>query len=65
MTRPIEFVSYPCPWCGAPGEASIDMVSGEREWVEDCGVCCAPIVFRRVDSGDGEEPEIAAWREGE
>jgi len=41
------------------------MVSGEREWVEDCGVCCSPIVFRRVDSGGGEDPEIAVWREGE
>jgi len=65
MTRPIEFVSYPCPWCGSLGETSIDMVSGEREWVEDCSVCCSPIVFRRVDSGGGEDPEIAVWREGE
>jgi hypothetical protein len=65
MTRPLEYLSYRCPWCGEANETAVDMVSGEREWVEDCAVCCAPIVFRRVDSVFGEEPEIAVWREGE
>jgi hypothetical protein len=65
MMRPVEFVGFACPWCGEPGETTVDMVSGDLEWIEDCAVCCAPIVFQRVDSGDEEVPRVEAAREGQ
>ncbi|WP_018936922.1 CPXCG motif-containing cysteine-rich protein [Thioalkalivibrio sp. ALJ24] len=63
MTRLIEFVAFVCPWCGEPGEITVDMVSEEQSWVEDCGVCCSPIVFRRLSGGDDEPPVVEAQRE--
>lgn len=65
MSRPLEFVPFTCPWCGEPGETTVDMSADTREWVEDCAVCCAPIVFRRVDAGDEPVPRVEARREGE
>ncbi|WP_018174973.1 MULTISPECIES: CPXCG motif-containing cysteine-rich protein [unclassified Thioalkalivibrio] len=62
--RPVEFVGFTCPWCGEPGETTVDMVSADQEWIEDCAVCCAPIVFRRVESPDAEIPQVEAIREG-
>ncbi|OOC10483.1 MULTISPECIES: CPXCG motif-containing cysteine-rich protein [Thioalkalivibrio] len=67
MSRPIEFVAFACPWCGEPGETTIDMVSNEGEWVEDCAVCCSPIVFRcrkPAECGGDDVPEVEAEREG-
>lgn len=65
MMRPVEFVDFACPWCGEPGETTVDMVSGDLEWIEDCAVCCAPIVFHRMDSEDEEVPRVEASREGQ
>ncbi len=65
MMRPVEFVGFACPWCGEPGEVTVEMVSGDPEWVEDCAVCCSPIVFRRLDDGEDDLPRIDVRREGE
>lgn len=34
-----------CPWCGERFEALVDASAGTAEYVEDCAVCCRPIVF--------------------
>ncbi|WP_018869012.1 MULTISPECIES: CPXCG motif-containing cysteine-rich protein [unclassified Thioalkalivibrio] len=64
MTRPIEFVAFACPWCGEPGETTVDVMSDEDEWVEDCGVCCSPIVFRHLTTTEDDIPVVDAQREG-
>lgn len=44
-----------CPYCGEPFETLIDTsVIGAQEYVEDCYVCCQPIVFRFDVAADGE-----------
>ncbi len=35
-----------CPYCGEHFATSIDLTGGEQEYVEDCQVCCRPIVVR-------------------
>lgn len=35
-----------CPYCGEAFESMFDVPAGSVEYVEDCQVCCRPIVFR-------------------
>ena len=41
-----------CPWCWE--RISILLEEGrEEEWIEDCEVCCNPILFRaRIERGE-------------
>lgn len=34
-----------CPYCGENFDTSIDASAGSQDYVEDCSVCCQPIVF--------------------
>ena len=39
-----------CPWCGEGFETFADTSAGDQAYVEDCQVCCSPIVIvLRVD----------------
>lgn len=38
-----RFVAYQCPYCGERLETRVDLTAGEREYIEDCEVCCRPI----------------------
>jgi hypothetical protein len=43
-----------CPYCGESFETTIDVSAGEQEYIEDCQVCCRPIVFRiQLDAAGG------------
>ena len=33
-----------CPYCGEAIELVVDYSAGSQEYVEDCSVCCRPIV---------------------
>jgi hypothetical protein len=47
----IESVNNYCPYCGEPIELLIDCSVHSQEYVEDCQVCCAPMVITtEVDS---------------
>lgn len=40
-----------CPYCGEPLEVLIDPQDAGEEYIEDCQICCKPIVFNvDVDS---------------
>ncbi|MCL9774975.1 CPXCG motif-containing cysteine-rich protein [Vibrio methylphosphonaticus] len=41
----IRFRYVECPYCGEQFETSIDCSSGEQQYIEDCYVCCRPILF--------------------
>lgn len=38
-----SFVSIQCPWCGERLDVRVDVTAGEREYVDDCEVCCRPM----------------------
>jgi len=46
-----EEASYDCPACGEEIFVPVDLsVGAEQEYVEDCPVCCRPVILRvRVD----------------
>ncbi|CAD5375648.1 Restriction endonuclease [Pseudomonas sp. OF001] len=54
---------YECPWCGEPGEALLDLSGGDQCYVEDCAVCCQPIVFELHT--DGVRWTLELRREGD
>ena len=43
--EPEQFVPVQCPYCGERLETRVDLTAGEREYIEDCEVCCRPIEF--------------------
>tara|TARA_X000001036_G_scaffold368392_1_gene354018 strand:+ start:145 stop:336 length:192 start_codon:yes stop_codon:yes gene_type:complete len=53
-----------CPYCGEPIEVLIDTTIEVQEYVEDCQVCCRPIVFVVTTSFDGEI-DVAVRHENE
>ena len=43
-----------CPYCGELIEVLIDCSDAEQEYIEDCQVCCRPILFTVKFSSSGE-----------
>ena len=46
--------SIGCPYCGETIVVLVDDSQPEQEYIEDCQVCCRPIVFDLVLGFDGE-----------
>ena len=49
----LEWITVNCPYCGEPFETSVDCSVGAQEYIEDCTVCCHPIVFSIAVDWDG------------
>ncbi|MGV8844374.1 MAG: CPXCG motif-containing cysteine-rich protein [Pseudomonas sp.] len=49
----LETQHYQCPYCGESVQALLDLSGGDQQYIEDCAVCCRPIVFDlRTDGVD-------------
>ncbi|GGK07371.1 CPXCG motif-containing cysteine-rich protein [Pseudomonas matsuisoli] len=59
----LETQDYECPYCGEPVEAVLDLSGGDQQYIEDCPVCCRPIVFDL--RSDGLEWALDVRREDE
>jgi len=42
-----------CPYCGEKIEVVVDPEEIGEEYIEDCQVCCRPIIFSVYDDGFG------------
>lgn len=49
----IETASLDCPYCGERIEVVVDCSVDYQEYVEDCAVCCRPIVLAVSVDADG------------
>jgi hypothetical protein len=49
----ILFETITCPYCWESIEIALDLSVDEQQQVEDCSVCCRPIVIR-YSTADGE-----------
>jgi hypothetical protein len=56
--------SLRCPFCGELISVVVDHSLGDQEYVEDCQVCCRPIVLSITIDADGE-PFVSARYENE
>lgn len=41
----LEERSVNCPYCGESFTATIDCSAGDQQYIEDCYICCRPIIF--------------------
>ncbi len=48
----LESEDYQCPYCGEWVNALLDLSGGDQQYIEDCSVCCRPIVFTLHTDGD-------------
>ena len=48
-----DTTSVDCPYCGEAIEVLVDTSVDHQQYIEDCSVCCRPIVFT-VAADDGE-----------
>lgn len=55
--------SIACPYCGQTIDVIVDPSVPAQEYVEDCEVCCRPIVL--TISIDGDRVVVAARAENE
>lgn len=53
-----------CPYCGEPISVLVDCSLEQQTYVEDCQVCCQPMVVQAVVDEDGV-PNVYAQREDE
>lgn len=62
---PLEHdASYDCPSCGESNAVGVDPTAGSRQrFVEDCPVCCRPLVFTVVVDRDGDALVTSVTRE--
>lgn len=49
----LEEYSGSCPYCGETISLLVDGSAGAQRYIEDCSVCCRPIVVTLVESADG------------
>src|SRR5690606_41940837 len=56
-----------CPWCGEPLELGLDPGAGDQdriEYIEDCQVCCRPILVSVMFDPEGAV-RLSLRREGD
>jgi hypothetical protein len=53
-----------CPYCGESISVMIDCSIAEQSYVEDCQVCCQPIVLDVQVSGS-DAPRVSARQEND
>ena len=59
--RSISEHALDCPYCGEPVTVLIDHSAGEQEYVEDCEVCCRPLVIHVLIESNGEAAVSARY----
>ncbi|MDN6318505.1 MAG: CPXCG motif-containing cysteine-rich protein [Marinobacter sp.] len=60
----LDSVLIQCPYCWETLDISVDPSVVEQEYVEDCQVCCQPILLRVVFD-DSLTPQVDARAENE
>ena len=57
----IQFETITCPYCWEAIEITLDLSVDEQQQIEDCSVCCRPILIRyRAEDGELAALDIAA-----
>jgi hypothetical protein len=62
--RDPDQVQILCPYCGEQIDIQIDPAGGDDEYVEDCSVCCRPILLQVTQDENGE-PSVMGTREAD
>ncbi|MDX1635294.1 MAG: CPXCG motif-containing cysteine-rich protein [Marinobacter sp.] len=60
----MDTASIQCPYCWEPLELAIDPAVDDQEYVEDCYVCCQPILIHAIFDED-RQLRVSATAENE
>jgi hypothetical protein len=60
-----RFVDIGCPYCGEQISTRVDLSAGAQSYIEDCQVCCQPMILSVTVTDQGEFLDIAAERAGQ
>ncbi len=58
----LEPIKLQCPYCWEMIDMTVDCSVTSQEYVEDCEVCCKPIVLN-IDIDSEGKPKVEAKRE--
>ena len=61
----LEEIEFDCPHCGERQQAMVDISAGNQQYIEDCQICCSPILFDIELGGRGEFKNIIIRREND
>jgi hypothetical protein len=61
----LESTAITCPYCWELIEVPLETEPGNHVFVEDCPVCCQPILLRITVGPDGELQHVESSRENE
>ncbi|MCB1738996.1 MAG: CPXCG motif-containing cysteine-rich protein [Gammaproteobacteria bacterium] len=50
-----------CPYCDERIELLVDLSAGSASYVEDCPVCCQPILVHLVSDTHDPDDDNSAW----
>ncbi|MBN6151311.1 CPXCG motif-containing cysteine-rich protein [Xanthomonas sp. AmX2] len=64
MSAMQPFVDIQCPYCGEWIDLALDPSAGAQQYVEDCQVCCKPMLIAVSWDEDGE-PSVRASAEND
>lgn len=64
MMNELQEHSVQCPYCGEAIDILIDCSVPQQSYIEDCQVCCRPIIFNVLIDAD-ESVSIAVSGEDE
>lgn len=60
----LEEVNVFCPYCGETFSSLVEVLDEDQQYIEDCYVCCRPIVFKVLVAINGEW-DLMTFRENE
>jgi hypothetical protein len=60
----LDAFDHHCPYCGEPIEILVDASAGDQHYIEDCQVCCRPMMVSvRVDAEGDVQLRLSAENE--
>jgi len=60
-----SFAAVQCPYCGEWNELAVDPSVEAQQYVEDCHVCCRPMLLTVGWDEDDGEPVVSARSEND
>lgn len=60
----LDPVQIRCPYCGEQIDIQVDIVSADEDYLEDCTICCRPILLHIARDENGV-PSVSATRESD
>ena len=59
-----DFLEVHCPFCGETYGLAVERAAGSRSFIEDCTVCCRPLLLRLEVNEEGDGAVLRASRTG-